>query len=197
VKKRFIGEQIIGSLKQPGAGAPIKELCRIKASATEVLRAGCSRRQAPEGPRGGERQLKKMLAEAMLDNEALKVVARGKILSPQARRNAVVAGWARTQLAERRASHLLGPSRSVLRHTWQRNDDGLRQRLVELTVVRRRFGYRRLHIMAEREPAWPTTSAWRLRSGRCRSQPHTPRTSCSTPGQRQADQVPDRRRRLH
>jgi putative transposase len=63
----------------------------------------------------------------------------------------VVAVRARTQLSERRACRLLGLSRSVLHYASRRKDDGLQQRLVELAGERRRFGYRRLHILVERE----------------------------------------------
>jgi transposase InsO family protein len=45
----------------------------------------------------------------------------------------------------------VGLSRSVLHYASQRRDDGLKQRLVELAGERRRFGYRRLHILVERE----------------------------------------------
>ncbi len=72
-------------------------------------------------------------------------------MSPQARRNAVVAVRAKTQLSERRTCRLLGLSRSVLHYQSQRKDHGLQQRLVELAGERRRFGYRRLHILVERE----------------------------------------------
>jgi len=58
---------------------------------------------------------------------------------------------ARTSLSERRACQLLGLSRSVLHYASQRHDDGLQARLVELAGERRRFGYRRLHILIERE----------------------------------------------
>lgn len=58
---------------------------------------------------------------------------------------------AKTQISERRICRLLGLSRSVLHYTSQRQDDGLQQRLVELAGERRRFGYRRLHILVERE----------------------------------------------
>ena len=58
---------------------------------------------------------------------------------------------AKTQISERRACSLLGLSRSVLHYVSQRIDDGLQERLVELAGERRRFGYRRLHILVERE----------------------------------------------
>ena len=57
----------------------------------------------------------------------------------------------KTQISERRACRLLGLSRSVLHHVSQRIDDGQQERLVELAGERRRFGYRRLHILVERE----------------------------------------------
>lgn len=58
---------------------------------------------------------------------------------------------AKTNLSERRVCRVLGLSRSVLHYTSQRQDDGLQKRLVELAGERRRFGYRRLHILVERE----------------------------------------------
>ena len=58
---------------------------------------------------------------------------------------------ARTTLSERHACKLLGLSRSVLHYVSQRREDGLQARLVELAGERRRFGYRRLHILVERE----------------------------------------------
>lgn len=58
---------------------------------------------------------------------------------------------AKTPFSERHACRLLGVSRSVLHYVSQRRQDGLQARLVELAGERRRFGYRRLHILLERE----------------------------------------------
>ena len=58
---------------------------------------------------------------------------------------------AKTSISERRACALLGLSRTVLHYVARRTDDGLEQRLIELAGERRRFGYRRLHILLERE----------------------------------------------
>ena len=86
MKKRFTDEQIIGFLKQAAEGTPIKELCRKhgfsdasfylwrkKFGGMDVSDAKKLRALESENAK-----LKKLLAEAMLDNEALKVVARGK-----------------------------------------------------------------------------------------------------------------------
>ena len=58
---------------------------------------------------------------------------------------------AKIPMSERRACRLLGLSRTVLHYTPVRTDEALRQRLVDLAGERRRFGYRRLHILLERE----------------------------------------------
>ena len=86
MKKRFTEEQIIGFLKEARAGVPVKELCRkhgfsdvsfytwrAKFGGMEVSDARRLKELESENTR-----LKKLLAEAMLDNEALKVVVRGK-----------------------------------------------------------------------------------------------------------------------
>lgn len=78
---------------------------------------------------------------------------QGKALSPQAKREAVVAIRQKVNISERRACRLVGLSRSVLRYEAQRDssNEGLKARLVELAHERRRFGYRRLHLPLERE----------------------------------------------
>ncbi len=86
MKKRFTDEQIIGFLKQARAGTPIKELCRkhgFSDASFYLWRRKFGDMDVPDAKRLRELEaengkLKKLLAEAMLDNEALKVVARGK-----------------------------------------------------------------------------------------------------------------------
>jgi putative transposase len=58
---------------------------------------------------------------------------------------------AETPISERLACRLVGVSRSVLRYETNTDADGLKERLVALAGERRRFGYRRLHILVERE----------------------------------------------
>jgi putative transposase len=54
--------------------------------------------------------------------------------------------------SQRRACALVGMAPRVYRYQSRRPDDaGLRQRLRELSSERRRFGYRRLHLLLKRE----------------------------------------------
>ena len=86
MKKRYTDEQIIGFLKQAAAGTPIKELCRkhgFSDASFYLWRRKFGGLDVPDAKRlraleGENAKLKKMLAEAMLDFEGLKVVARGK-----------------------------------------------------------------------------------------------------------------------
>ncbi len=59
---------------------------------------------------------------------------------------------ARTGISERRACQLIGLSRSVLRYQPRASvqNTELQAQLVELAQERRRFGYRRLHILLRR-----------------------------------------------
>ncbi|HFD6782169.1 TPA: IS3 family transposase, partial [Pseudomonas aeruginosa] len=58
---------------------------------------------------------------------------------------------ARTGISERRACQLIGLSRSVLRYQPRASvQNELQAQLVELAQERRRFGYRRLHILLRR-----------------------------------------------
>ena len=86
MKKRYSEEQIIGFLKEADAGVPIKELCRrhgfseasyylwrSKFGGMDVSDAKRLRTLESENAR-----LKKLLAEALLENEVTKEVLRKK-----------------------------------------------------------------------------------------------------------------------
>ena len=74
------------------------------------------------------------------------------MVSPQQRREAVDLVRAQTALSERRACGLIGLSRSVLGYLPRANGNGeLRERITALAVARRRFGYRRIHVLLGRE----------------------------------------------
>jgi putative transposase len=79
-----------------------------------------------------------------------------KMVTPGAKRHAVVHAREHHGLSERRACNLVGVSRRVIRYRSSRPDDGpLRQRLRELAAERRRFGYRRLGYLLAREGMTP------------------------------------------
>jgi putative transposase len=86
MKKRYTDEQIIGFLKQASEGAPIKELCRkhgFSDASFYLWRRRFGGMDVPDAKRLRELEaenakLKKLLAEAMLDVDALRAVARGK-----------------------------------------------------------------------------------------------------------------------
>jgi putative transposase len=85
-KSRFTDEQIVGFLRQAEAGVAVKELCRkhgFSDASFYLWRRKFGGMDVPDAKRlraleAENAKLKKLLAEAMLDNEALKVVARGK-----------------------------------------------------------------------------------------------------------------------
>lgn len=80
MKKRFSEEQIIGFLKQAEAGVAVKELCRqhgFSDASFYTWRAKYGGMDVPDAKRLKELEaengrLKKLLAEAILDTEALK-----------------------------------------------------------------------------------------------------------------------------
>lgn len=74
------------------------------------------------------------------------------MVTPAARRSAVAHLVTRHGMSERRACRVTGVDRSSVRYASRRPDDAeLRERLHELARERRRFGYRRLHVLLRRE----------------------------------------------
>lgn len=74
------------------------------------------------------------------------------MVTPVARREAVAHLCQTHEVSQRRACMALVAERSSVRYRSLRPDDGaVRARLRELAAIRRRFGYRRLHILLRRE----------------------------------------------
>jgi putative transposase len=74
------------------------------------------------------------------------------VVTPAARREAAAHVVRQHDVSERRACLIVGADRSTVRYRSRRPDDAsLRGRLRELAAERRRFGYRRLHILLRRE----------------------------------------------
>lgn len=86
MKKRYSEEQIIGFLKEADAGIPIKELCRrhgFSEASYYLWRSKFGGMDVSDAKRlktleSENARLKKMLAEALLENEVTKEVLRKK-----------------------------------------------------------------------------------------------------------------------
>lgn len=74
------------------------------------------------------------------------------MVSPQAKRDAVRQAMQAHRLGVTRACGLVGISRSLYRYQPQQGDNAaVSARLVELAADKRRYGYRRLHVLLRRE----------------------------------------------
>jgi putative transposase len=74
------------------------------------------------------------------------------VVKPAARRAAVSAAREAHGISERRACSIIGADRSAMRYQHRRGDDAaIRTRLKELAGERRRFGWRRLKLLLDRE----------------------------------------------
>ncbi|WP_407671619.1 IS3 family transposase, partial [Paramagnetospirillum kuznetsovii] len=159
-RSRFTEEQIIGILKEQEAGAKTLDLCRkhgissptfykwkAKYGGLDVSEA--RRLKALEDENG---RLKKLLAESMLNEAALRDLLGKKMVRPAAKREAVAHLRSQFEMSERRACAVIAADRTMIRYQSVRPDDsGLRLRLREIAQERRRFGYRRLFIFLRRE----------------------------------------------
>lgn len=74
------------------------------------------------------------------------------MVTPAARREAVAQAVQTHEVSQRRACQIIGTDRATIRYRSRRRDDGaVRVRLRELAAERRRFGYRRLHVLLRLE----------------------------------------------
>ena len=74
------------------------------------------------------------------------------MVTPAAERKAVAHLRAAFEMSERRACKAIGCCRMSMRYKTTRADDAaLRQRMKAIAHERRRFGYRRLHVLLKRE----------------------------------------------
>jgi putative transposase len=74
------------------------------------------------------------------------------MVTPAAKREAVAHMRTRFAVSERRACSVIEVDRMMVRYRSTRPDDGaLRERLKAMAQERRRFGYRRLHVLLRRE----------------------------------------------
>ena len=74
------------------------------------------------------------------------------MVTPDAKRKAVAHACEMHGVSQRRACHALKIDRSTVRYTSTRPDDApLREAMKAVAAERRRFGYRRIHVMLDRQ----------------------------------------------
>ncbi|MGJ5176336.1 IS3 family transposase [Bradyrhizobium oligotrophicum] len=159
-RSRFTEEQIIGILKEHEAGVPVADLCRkhgVSDASIYKWKAKFGGMDVSEAKRlktleDENTRLKRLLADAMLDNAALKDLPGKEVVTRAAKRKAVGHLMGVHGMSERRACKAIGCCRMTVRYQTSRADDaGLRQRMRAIAHERRRFGYRRLHVLLKRE----------------------------------------------
>ncbi|MDT3686746.1 MAG: IS3 family transposase [Pseudorhodoplanes sp.] len=159
-RSRFSEEQIIGILKENEAGVSVADLCRkhgVSDASIYKWKARFGGMDVSEAKRlksleDENSRLKRLLADAMLDNVALKDLPGKEVVTPAAKRTAVAHLREAYGMSERRACKTIGSCRMTIRYASTRPDDGrLRARMRAIAQERRRFGYRRLHVLLKRE----------------------------------------------
>jgi putative transposase len=138
---RFTEEQIIGILREHETGAKTADVCRKHGSAAQRSTNGrpggrevsdARRLKAQEDENA---KLKKLLAEAMLDNAMLKELHQ-KMVTPAAGREAIVHLQVNYEVSERWACSALGADRTSARYRSGRPDDATgTNRLRELAFI--------------------------------------------------------------
>ncbi|MER9708637.1 IS3 family transposase, partial [Mesorhizobium sp. M0204] len=159
-RSRFSEEQIIGILKEHEAGVSVADLCRkhgVSDASIYNWKARFGGMDISEARRlkaleDENTRLKRLLADAMLDNAALKDLVGKEMVTPAAKRKAVARLKEGFGMSERRACKAIGCCRMTVRYETSRPDDReVRERMKAIAQERRRFGYRRLLVMLRRE----------------------------------------------
>src|SRR5215475_12988183 len=118
----------------------------------QIRRDGGVGGPAAEGAGGRERQVKEAAGRGDARQRDAAGRGRKKMVTPAVRREATAHLCQVHGVSQRRACQALEMDRSSIRYRSRRPADGpIRLRLREIAAVRRRFGYRRLHILLRRE----------------------------------------------
>lgn len=178
MKKRITEEQIIEFLKEADAGLPVKGLCRkhgFSEASFCLWRSKFGGMDVSDARRLKALELensplKRLVADAMLENEAMK---EGLRKSGDRTGEAIAGADAPDKgLSERRALRLARMSASALRYTTRPDANaGLREQIVELAQLHRRYGAEMIYLKLRQAGQRINTSAWngctRWRSCRC------------------------------
>jgi putative transposase len=159
-RSRFTEEQVIAVLREQEAGVMTADVCRKHGSSSATFYAWKAKfggMDVSEAKRlkilqEESAKLKRLSADAMLDNVALEGSSLKKILAPAAKREAVAHLTTTYEMSERRACQVIQADHKMVRYRSRRPADAeLRSRLRELATEQRRFGYRRLHVLLRHE----------------------------------------------
>ena len=135
----------------------------------QVRRVGTERGKTIAATGGGEPAAEAHRGRTGSGHSGIEGGGRKKVVSPQSQREAVLVMQGEVELSQRRACGLMEMHRATCRYRRRRPEEGgLRVRLRELAEVRRRFGYRRLQVLLQRE-GWQVNHkrVYRRRSYRC------------------------------
>src|SRR5881227_3606003 len=118
----------------------------------QVRRSRCIRRQAAAVAGGRERPAEADAGRCHARQCRAEGSSGKKVVTPAARREATTYLRQTFEMSERRACRVIGTDRASMRYQSVRPDDvALREQLKALAQQRRRFGYRRLHVLLRRE----------------------------------------------
>src|SRR5664279_4084162 len=118
----------------------------------QVRRVGAERGETTSATGGGESAAQAHRGRTGSGHPGVEGGDGKKVVSPQSRREAVLVMQVELELSQRRACGLMELYRATCRYQPRRSEDQpLRVRLRELAEERRRFGYRRLQVLLERE----------------------------------------------
>lgn len=151
--------QMIAAVKQMEAGRKAEDVAREVGVSTHTIYAwkskyggmDVSEAQEAKRLRDENARLRKLVADLSLDKDALQYVIEKKRLEFTAMKASVEQLQAKYAFTERRACLLLLVPISSFRYKPRQSNDDLKERLIALAREKPRYGYRRLHVLLERE----------------------------------------------
>lgn len=133
----------------------------------EIRRAVALRSAAPEGTGAGEQQAQASVGRINARQCRAEGAVGRKVASPQAKREAVRILMTERAMGVTRACGLVGISRSLFYYESRRrvDDEALTGRMMAIAAQKRRYGYRRIHVLLQRDGCFANHKRiWRLYS---------------------------------